>query len=526
MENSKIENGKNVKTVNTIFDSDSDLHRALRCADGMVSDNSSLVPLFLSTGKSVLIQNVDIDWHIGKEEQDEYLHSDVINFGSRLITIDEFEREYPEYYVYWLPHRNEYMNSRYILVHDLEFGTSNFLNALYETDIEHAQAKFVMNIPVEDGVNDGVRLYHAPCRIGNKLLFAPARARRWAFYDLRTSQWSYEDIPEELYPTKGYRAAFGSRLIYDDELLFMPGESGAIAKYNIITGNITYHREWFVHLRDGIRNVDWGIISGFLAYKDSLLLVSMHTNIIMEISPKTMKVKNIHKAGDADCGYGMACLIPNTDTVYLIKVRKSGMEAIVKWDIHSGNTIEITDLPIKLVEEGTQNAIHGLIYWKDILYITPLQGDSILKLDLSTDMVTRHPLNPEFDFFKRKSKYYEGWAKDLALPFMMFNAKRMSYLAQLPYDYGLADIVLETGEISNRRKWRVKGVEELYKTIPRNDVGYIGETYFFNVENFVDGLVNDAAFLSENCETKNFADKPVESNGQRIYDYVKKLVGI
>ncbi|MDR3294335.1 MAG: hypothetical protein LBT26_00700 [Clostridiales Family XIII bacterium] len=516
-----------------IFDDTADFHRAIAVSDGYYGDGSSAVALYEATGKPLMIQNLDVTEKADDAQKDEYLHSDVVNFGQRLLTVDAFRREYPEWHEYWLPLRNE-GQAKHVLVPDYEYGTSSFLNAVYKLDAEKGRAEYFKSFPAND-VSGWMRhdawLYHAPVRRGDTFLFVPCRARRWAFYDLAADEWTFRAVPEELHPSKEWRAAFGGWIVYDDEIIVFPGESGAFAKCNVVTHEITYHRDWIAKLPKAVENADWGVVCTVLFYRGSLLVVSQQTNRIVEINPETMTVIRSYAVGNDPCGFRSALLVPDTDAVYLIKFREPGKEpwteAIVKWDIKTKSIAELKDLPVNFAPKHTQNACSGLLYWRNKLYATPLQGDSILKIDLETDEVTRVAVTPDFDFFERKSEFYNGWAKDMALPYLVFNGKCMKFTAQLPYDYALADIDLETGEISNRRKWHVTGVEDLYRQKSRTSARELWENPYYPLDDFLD----DLAAGRPTRITEEADDKPDEQNvntdgtsGKAIYAYIKKAV--
>jgi hypothetical protein len=299
------------------------------------------------------------------------------------------------------------------------------------------------------------------------------------------------------------------------------------------TCKLTYHNEWVSKFPKGVTNADWGIICAGLFYRDTLLIVSQQTNCILEMNPNTMAVIKSFTIGDDGCGFRSACLIPNTDTVYLIKFREPGKEpwteTIYKWNIETNHIVELNDFPISFVGGHTQNAFNHFVYWRDELYITPFQGDSILKIDLETDEIKRVALSLNFDFFERKSDFYNGWAKDTALPSLIFNGKRMKFTVQLPYDYSLADIDLETGEISNRRKWHVEGVGELYRQKGKTSANELWENNYYLLDDYLEDLsAGRPTQIME--EVNNKLDKRNANmdgtSGKAIYDYVKKLVNM
>lgn len=515
-----------------IYDDTVDLHRAIAISDAMYGEFSSVGVLYSVTGKPVLAANYKLECSIDEDVKQEYLHSDIIQFGTQVLTIEEHERLYPTYHEYWLQFRRV-DQSRFLYISCYEYGISCFLNAIYKMDEENGHAEYFMGFPDEE---NKPRLHYPPVKLGDKLLFIPNCARKWAFYDIKLDVWSYNAVPKELYPSKEWRAIFGGCIFYEDDLIILPGESGAFAKYNIDTGKITYHREWFSHLRGSVMNVDWNLISGILSYKNSLLLVSPQTNKILNLDPKTMSIKNTYRVCSDGYKFKTACLVPNTDIVYLIKFREPGCESwtetIIKWNINSGETIEFTDLPITFIKGHTLNALNGFLFFKDMLLVTPCQGDSVLKIDLQTDKITRFTLTPSFDFFERKSSYYQGWAKDLAMPYVIFNGKRMTFIAELPYDYGLADIDIETGQILNRRKWYVKGIEGLYKDREvgcRNPKLPLVESIFLTLDDFLNQLDSEELALANKEQLLSCCEYPAHADGtagQAIYDYVKRLAGI
>ncbi len=512
-----------------IYDDSADLHRAISISDAMYGDFSSVGALFAVTGKPVLMSNCEMDYSIDEAAKYEYLHSDIINFGQQLLTVDEFAEQYPDYSEYCVPYKNAGQN-QFVIIPDYGYGTSNFLNAIYKVEETEGKAEFFTSFPEEKNLPCR---YHAPIRIGHRLLFIPNSARKWAFYDLTTDVWTYESVSKEFYPSNEWRPMFGGGLIYGDDIIILPGESGALAKYNIGTGKITYYRDWFSSLRGSVVNVDWGSTSSALYYKDLLLLLSPQTNMIIAINPRTMSVERTYKVGSDGCGFRTACIIPNTDTVYLIRFRELGKEpwteTIVKWNIKSGDIKQYTDFPINFIKGHTLNALGSFVFWRNELFITPLQGDSVLKIDLETDEITRLPLTPEFDFFARKSKYYENWAKDQALSNIIFNCKRMKFMVQLPFDYSLADVNFVSGEISNRRKWFVEGVEALYRTKDRKPNSPLAENPFLTLDSFLDELGTEELKLASKEQLLFCCDALANADGtagQAIYGYIKNLARI
>lgn len=129
--------------------------------------------------------------------QDEILQSDIIYMGGKVVPISEFKNEFPDWYEMWDTYSREDAADEYILISDNGYGVSATINAFYSVDFNKASADFICRF--DDGRNES-GIYHPPVQIGNRLVFAPYRAQRWAYYDLDTNVLAYENIPAKLLP--------------------------------------------------------------------------------------------------------------------------------------------------------------------------------------------------------------------------------------------------------------------------------------------------------------------------------------
>lgn len=512
-----------------IFDDTPQLHRAISLSDAYFGDGaSSLVALYKATGKPLLFQNIEMINNISSAEKEEYLHSDMISFATQIIDYEEYKRKYPKANDFWLQYLDTKQLPSFAAFTDFEYGISSLLNAVYQCDERTATAPYLTSSPVKE-VTAG--FFHAPLRIGERLIFPPLMARKWVFYDLCTNEMTEKEVPLDLYPSKKERAVFGGYVLHDDSILFLPGESGAIAKLNIHTGAITYHKEWYFALKKDVKNVDLGIICSAFSYRGNVVLISRQSNIALELDTKTMKVVNSYRIGAGFFGIMSSAYTPNTGNVYLIKRREPEdtvyRETIVKWNIKTGQYQEFDHLPIHIDSDKTQNALHGFVPWKGSLLALPYQGDAMLRIDMETSEITRLELTPSFHFFDRKSSFYEGWAKDIALPSMWFDVQNESYIAALPYDYSLADINFDTGKISNVRKWKVIGAEEQFLAQGKGSNTVVTENLYYELTDYIADVVENRENKISFCEDNNKQDAHDVMkglNGNQIYDYCKKLV--
>ena len=514
-----------------IYDDSAEPHRALVLADAYIGDHSSLLIVYAFTGKPIYIFDYKQSSRSLDEQAKEMLSSDIPQFGQEVLKPEEVRIKYPNWYK---SAENWLKNQKYIFTAEYGLAKSTFFNAVYNADTQSGKAELLVKFP-DENYNGG--LYQAPLKIGNKLIFVPQFSRRWAFYGLDSGEWTYEQVPEKYYPEKENQTLFGGRILFDDCVLILPGRNEAFAKYNIETGEITYHDEWFKDFgyKDKIDGTAWQLFLNVLVYGKEIALTMPNTNIIVFFDPTDMKVTKTRTAGPKDCVLLNTAAFVNN--VYSIAKRSniSGEqdEIIIKWDMKSDEYTLIDNLPVNYPENYTADAalpaLNRIIIFKSALYIIPMRSDSILKLDPASDTVTRFPLTPEFDFFERKYECY-NWAKDNALPSVYYDVEKMTFLAVLPYDYSLADIDLEKGTVSNRRKIRVAGVEEQAEEIYRTRRAVwdciIFENMYMPLTGFADGVVSGKIPAVNRGQIEYYGEYSVNHDGtagQKIHEYVKNF---
>lgn len=490
-----------------IYDDTPDFHRALTMSDALIGDVSSIMSMYNITGKPAMLMDTAVTDVPGKEEREEFLHSDIINFTAT-------------------PHG------------DAEWGFSASWNALYKISVENATAEYISSVPDEQNI---AGLYRAPIRIGNKLFLAPGAAHHWAFYDIPTGQWLKVAVPENCLPEKkqngGYGNVFGGVLCCDGYLLILPGERGAFAKYDMESGEITYYSKWFKQFQPHIKNISRGLFIGLCGIDGKLFFTSPQCNIVTELEPNRMTFK-YHKVGAEENQYGGITYIG--DTFWLLKFRANGQEpledGLVEWNPTSEESIEHNGLPIVQEEQYKGRGIATFVTVGESLYLLPYQSKDIIKYDTALNMSEIVKLNPEYDYFDRKSKLYT-WGKDIAFPWITLDNAvpypwekglfdKSTIIAQMPYDYSLMKLDLATGSYS-LQKWNVTGAEKLLEInrVPlekdRRDTGLYG------LDNFLDDLVSGAlpAVDRERLEYYRGLETNADgTSGSKIYEYIRDCV--
>lgn len=419
--------------------------------------------------------------------QNEILQSDVIYMGGRVMPINEFKNEFPDWYEIWSGSNKEHSSSEYFFMPDYDYGLSATMNAIYSMDFEEATAQYICSF--EDKKKEG-DIYHPPIRVENTLLFTPCNARRWAYYNLDTNTWSYEDIPAKF--VQGEGAFVKSWMMIKDEFVYLPGKTNAFISFDYKTGTPSYHDCLKEIIQKEGKLPDFSSMS---AYKDSILLFSNTNDHVYELDLKKWCLKSIRKM-NVDCeGIKAAFAVPETDNVFLIKNPTSKCtdnikNRIIKWNIKTGCVDDIANLEIYQDKNLSGDPIGGFYFDNGNLYVIPQQDSCVIKLDCQTNKTSRIKLHLDFNFTDRKNEFYKRWGYGVSFVVIAYNGYRNMSTVFFPYDYSIAEIDFEKGEIINKRKWKISGIDGLIRRSMAQELnGYYVENNFYSLKEFLDDLM-------------------------------------
>ncbi|MDR3310419.1 MAG: hypothetical protein LBS90_03605 [Oscillospiraceae bacterium] len=477
-----------------VLDESPDMGAAIRFSDAYIGDgSSSLVYLYALTGKPMYILNFKLPLAPEPELREELSRSDVIGWG-------------------------------FVTPGSDEWGFSAAVNALYRIDTGTAEAKFVSSVPDEKNT---AGLYGAPVRVGNRLILSPGLARSWAIYDTDGGVWEKIPVPAEAVPEKAVYPAFGGAINCGGFLLYVPGASGTFAKYDIASGGFSYYRNWFGE-KLSARTVDiaWGVFSGVCECGGYHWFVSPQCNIITRLNPKTMSFRYF-AVGAADYRYKSIAYAGGR--FWLIKYREPGLnpwqDGVIAWTQGSANFTEYLGLPLEQNPLYSGGGISVLISNGGALYAFPLQGDAILKITpdgSNPPDVSRYALDPPFDFFERKSPYYI-WANEQAFPWVLPGTDGGTAFAQMPYDYSLLTLDIQSGRY-RRCKWNVKGAETLLAAAERLLPTPWVENAFLTPDDFIADLLSGRLPAFDAAQAEYYRGLNANSDGTsgaKIHAYVK-----
>lgn len=186
-----------------IYDDTPDMNRAIALSDAYYGDWSSLVALYRSTSKPIMIQSCEVT-----EEDDEIIEKEAIGF------------------------HDFYSDGEYIWV------ASNNCNGLFKININSMETEYMGSFPDEN--LKGLHLYRSLTKVGSKLYFTPFMAENIGVYDLDTNKFcAGPELRDKDIPFK-----FERSVVFNDCIYFLPQRYNAIVKYEIKTNKISYIDEY------------------------------------------------------------------------------------------------------------------------------------------------------------------------------------------------------------------------------------------------------------------------------------------
>ena len=181
-----------------IYDDTSEFHAAFAVSDAYYGDYSSLVPLYLATGKPLLQHNPDI-----------------IDYAKRFVT------------------RKLYYDGQYVWATALEF------NGLFRIDSNAYEIAYVGAFP--DEKSEGYYLFHDIVEHNSKLYFCPYNAKHIAVYDKAASEFQTIPLRENI---REMEKKFFGMSAYGKYIYLQGSNVHAVAQLDTETNEIFYIEDW------------------------------------------------------------------------------------------------------------------------------------------------------------------------------------------------------------------------------------------------------------------------------------------
>jgi hypothetical protein len=174
---------------------------------------------------------------------------------------------------------------------------------------------------------------------------------------------------------------FATGRLVDHNLYLFPFGYGAIIKYDL-ADNSTEHlltlREKHPELLESIRFIHHCMISD-----ETALLISPDTNIVLEFHLNSHESK-LHRLGKKDDCFGY--IVKHGLNIW-IQVRNR--PAFIRWDYMSDKTYEYSDFHVDFINGNLNFGNKMIFHYQDSLYCFPYQANMAVVLDLNTGLIKR-----------------------------------------------------------------------------------------------------------------------------------------
>ena len=325
-----------------IYDDTPDMNRAIAISDAYYGDSGSLLALYLSTGKPVMMQDVDICQTNGR---------------SRYLA---FENLYDDGENFWF--------------------TAYDFNALFRMDRKTWKTEYIGSFP--DEPIDGKRLYGPIVGCGGKLYFTPLFADEIAEYDIASRIFRRikfaESIDEE--SLKSVRQLkFNEAVQYRDWVYFVGLTYPAIMRLDTKTGVVDTFNDWVEQLNKLTVKPNGYYFKSACVVGPHLAMAALNANavVIFDMEVCTSKV---YEVGEKGYQYNGICF---DGADYWLSQGLNG--PVVKWNPATVYK-KYNSFPDGFVGNGPP-VFWNICYSKGYVWLLPNLANMALKIDIRNDHI-------------------------------------------------------------------------------------------------------------------------------------------
>lgn len=318
-----------------VYDDTTDLHRAIAVSDAYYGDQSSIVAMYQCTGKSVMIQNINV---CGADEDWSNLE-----FENLCDTGDYF----------WFTPAN--------------------LNALFRMNKITFKTEYMGMFPGEE--ISGYRLYRSIVELNGKLYFVPLTAHSIAVYDIEDNSFSaikIRDLRSHLELTGKYRYIFHDAIKYEKYIFFIPYWYPAIVRYDTETGEVAYFDDWVNKLP--ISNTDSGL--GYFCeasfHDKKLILPCFNSGAVVELDMEQLS-STVYFSDSVIGNYRSLCYDGNN---YWMCTHTGN---IVKWDYCKNELVNVK-MPERFIVRK-ENSFCSIRYIENSVWVFPCHASEVIVID-------------------------------------------------------------------------------------------------------------------------------------------------
>ena len=482
-----------------IFDNTADLDRAIIYTDAYYGDSSSLVAMYLPTGKPIMMQNIN-------------------------VTNDS------KFSVQWLN----------IIGNDIYFSLSN-INGLFKMDKDAFSAEFLGYFPNEQKYMQTSSLYSVLnlCNIVNLkdiIYFFSDKESTVATYNVANS--IFEEINFKQIEKVDDRSSLKSRLYYAtynifhrEGCLFLTSVGfPSIARLDLNTNEFLRLDNWVEDYLEKIGGKDL-IFGKSTIVEDVIYLPSANSNTVLEFNINTFNYA-IHTVGEKHLMFSGICYDGEN---FWISPRAYTTIPLVKWTPQKGILREFSEI----YKSGRSYAFHPAILCDGHVWLLPHMSHNAYKIDIKTDELY---ISHEFTHISEDSVKDYTEVKEYVTSPQIDGDTIIAYneFEDAIVSYNCRTKKRETKSIKFSKE-TIKTLQTLKGTLPTVDTKLKEQVFdfiyrednYFNLENFAKYIAYSTD-LPEEIERKKQQEKMArdeyligdKSSGEVIYSYVKNILEI
>ncbi|NLM74452.1 MAG: hypothetical protein GX184_10550 [Clostridiaceae bacterium] len=454
-----------------IYDDTSDMNRAIALSDAYYGDWSSLVALYRSILKPVMIQKCEI--HGGTD------------------TVPEREA---------IGFHDFYSDGDFIWV------AANNCNGLFKINISNMEAEYMGSFPGEK--LNGLHLYRSVAKVGSKLYFAPFMAERIGIYDLSTN--TFKPGPEVRNNDIPFK--FEKSVVYNDCIYFLPQRYKAVVRYNTITNELTYIDDYMNELKEKSTEKYPMYFGGGVAVIDNKAYIPFRgKNAILEISLIDHKCRTL-TIGYKEDGYVFIYFCFG----YFWLVGNNG--AITKWNPETSEIQIFSSFPKNFRSEGIP-FISLIDYGRNILALQHLANMAVL-LDAETGEMNEFKGLAQDNIFKKPGSWDGNY-------YFIKSLDDNHLVAVSKYDNAIVFIDKNSGKVTRKKSYipiekallLSPQFQSRFSETEADDSIFLAEATPHSLESFVNIILASEQLIDNDINSEDH-----ESYGFKIHNAIKNQI--
>jgi hypothetical protein len=491
-----------------IYDDTPDLHRSIVWSDAYYGDGSSVVALYLTTGKPVMLQSLAT---VEADENKKYSSIDDGQFAGRILAFDGEN--------YWFSNRRD--------------------NALLKLDRASGEVEYIGRFPGESIFQSD--LYFMNLCHNGKIYFAPCMANTISVYDIQANKFhSIELLPLEELPNcatdrlePGDWKFFGAVVPVGKYIYFTPASNyPALLRLDTENYEVEYITDFLKPLAERyFKYHEFYSFKSCFLLGETLLITSSRSNAVIEfdISSRETNILYIEDGHLLDVlkkGGQIGEFVRHEDNFWLNLFLPSPpyyYRSLLQWRYSDQKVCKFTDLrDVVEYEEGINFLMTGGLYANGHMwYASDYPGKSI-KIDVRSGEVSS---SPEFNCLAALAEEAGTHLVYDSVAFPGHGVVGFGVPDSLPVaiewdfvrgEFRRFDLVLDVE--SSERYVKLKKESALSEMINRQEQTALHETRYFDLDNYL-------AMLHAQRKPAAAATGGTQPNsGVRIYGYIKNTV--